>query len=197
MNHLAMADVPTRSGELPAYRLRRVAQYIRENAGRELRLAELSAVVHMSPYHFARLFKRSTGVSPHRFLVQHRIDQARTLLAARKASIAEIAQAVGFRTPSHFTTTFRRLTGMAPSEYRSSGAQMAPQDRSSPRLVEYEAGPYAGFADHGLKGFASIVPADADVSAVAGARGRRRCSRGGEFGWDAATSQVYHGPSAG
>jgi AraC-like DNA-binding protein len=123
MNHLAMADVPTRSGELPAYRLRRVAQYIRENAGRELRLAELSAVVHMSPYHFARLFKRSTGVSPHRFLVQHRIDQARTLLAARKASIAEIAQAVGFRTPSHFATTFRRLTRMAPSEYRSSGAR--------------------------------------------------------------------------
>ncbi len=131
MNHLAMADVPTTGGELPAYRLRRVAEYIQENAGRELRLAELSAVVHMSPYHFARLFKRSTGVSPHRFLVRHRIDGARTLLAARRASIAEIARAVGFRTPSHFTTTFRRLTGMTPSAYRSSGAQMAPQDRAS------------------------------------------------------------------
>ncbi len=47
MNHLAVADVPTRGGELPAYRLRRVAQYIQENAGRELRLAELSAVVQL------------------------------------------------------------------------------------------------------------------------------------------------------
>jgi len=81
--------------------------------------AELSALVHMSPYHFARLFKRSTGVPPHRFLVRRRIDAARALLAAQTAPIAEIAQLVGFRTPSHFTTTFRRVTGMTPSAYRS------------------------------------------------------------------------------
>ena len=131
MNHAAMADVTTTGGELPAYRVRRVAQYIRENLRRELRLAELSAVVHMSPYHFARLFKRSTGVPPHRFLVRHRIDEACALLAARKVPIAEIARSVGFRTPSHFTTTFRRVTGMTPSAYRNSSAQIAPPDRSS------------------------------------------------------------------
>jgi len=107
------------NSELPAYRLRRVMQYVQANLQRELRLAELSALVHMSPYHFARLFKRSTGVPPHRFLVGCRIDAARALLAARAAPIAEIAQFVGFRTPSHFTTTFRRVTGMTPSAYRS------------------------------------------------------------------------------
>jgi len=85
----------------------------------ELRLAALSALVHVSPYHFARLFKRSTGVPPHRFPVRRRIDAARASLAARAAPIAEIAQFVGFRTPSHFTTTFRRVTGMTPSAYRS------------------------------------------------------------------------------
>ena len=90
----------------------------------ELRLADLSAVVHMSPYHFARLFKRSTGVPPHQFLLRHRIDEARELLAAQRVPIAEIARSVGFRTPSHFTTTFRRVTGMTPSAYRSSGAEM-------------------------------------------------------------------------
>ena len=126
-----MADVTTTGGGLPVYRVRRVAQYIQENLRRELRLAELSAVVHMSPYHFARLFKRSTGVPPHRFLVRHRIDEACALLATRKVPIAEIARAVGFRTPSHFTTTFRRVTGMTPSAYRNGGAQMAPHDRSS------------------------------------------------------------------
>jgi len=103
-------------------RLRRVTQYIQENLQQELRLAELSALVHMSPYHFARLFKQSTGVPPHRFLVRCRMDEARALLEARAVPIAEIARLVGFRTPSHFTTTFRRLAGMTPSAYRSSGA---------------------------------------------------------------------------
>ena len=108
-------------GDLPECRLRRVTAYIDENLQRELRLAELSAVVHMSPYHFARLFKRSTGVPPHRFVVRRRIDEARALLATQTVAIAEIAWSVGFRTPSHFTTTFRRITGMTPTEYRSAG----------------------------------------------------------------------------
>jgi AraC family transcriptional regulator len=107
------------SSELPAYTLRRVTQYIQENLRRDLRLVELSALVHMSPYHFARLFKRSTGVPPHRFLVRRRIDEARALLAARTVPVAEVAQLVGFRTPSHFTTTFRRVTGITPTAYRS------------------------------------------------------------------------------
>jgi len=123
MNDVAMAQMTTTGGELPAYRLRRVAQYIQDNLQRELRLADLSAVVHMSPYHFARLFKRSTGVPPHQFLLRHRIDEARALLEAQRVPIAEIARSVGFRTPSHFTTTFRRVTGVTPSAYRSSGAQ--------------------------------------------------------------------------
>lgn len=109
------------AGGLPEWRLRRVAQYVQDNLHRELRLAELSGLVHMSPYHFARLFKRSTGVSPHRFLVQRRIEQAMALLAAQTLSIAEIARSVGFRTPNHFTTTFRHVTGITPSAYRSGG----------------------------------------------------------------------------
>ena len=115
------------AGSLPECRLRRVAQYVQDNLHRELRLAELSGLVHMSPYHFARLFKRSTGVSPHRFLVQRRIEQAMALLAAQTLSIAEIARSVGFRTPNHFTTTFRHVTGITPSAYRSGGgAEAAP-----------------------------------------------------------------------
>jgi AraC-like DNA-binding protein len=72
----------------------------------------------MSPYHFARLFKRSTGVPPHRFVVRRRIDEARALLSAGTVPIAEIARLVGFRTTSHFATTFRRITGMTPGRYR-------------------------------------------------------------------------------
>jgi len=127
VNPATSADVTATRSELPACRVRRVAQYIQDNVQRGVRLAELSAVVHMSPFHFARLFKRSTGVSPHRFLVRYRIDQARALLAAQTVPIAEIGRSVGFRTASHFTTTFRRFTGVTPSAYRS-GARRQSSD---------------------------------------------------------------------
>jgi AraC family transcriptional regulator len=106
-------------GTLPLSRLRRVTDYIREHLDQELPLARLAAVVYMSPYHFARLFQRSTGLPPHRFVVRSRIDHASTLLAAPELSIARISKVVGFRTPSHFSTVFRRLMGVTPHEYRA------------------------------------------------------------------------------
>jgi AraC family transcriptional regulator len=95
-----------------------VTEYVKENLQRPLRLEELGAVLHMSPCHFAHLFTSRTWVSPHRFVVQQRIDKARALLGARVAPIATVASAVGFRTPSHFSMTFRRITGVTPSRYR-------------------------------------------------------------------------------
>lgn len=68
--------------DLPEWKLRRVTQYIGQNLQRPLRLEELGAAVHMSHYHFAHLFKRRTGVSPHRFVVQQRIAKATAMLAA-------------------------------------------------------------------------------------------------------------------
>src|SRR2546422_1912927 len=128
MERRAMTVVADQTvGGLPECRLRRVAQYVQDNLHRELRLAELSGLVHMSPYHFARLFRRSAGVSPHRFLVRRRIEQGMALLATQTLPIAEIARSVGFRTPSHFTTTFRRVTGITPSVYRSGGLIEPPQ----------------------------------------------------------------------
>ena len=104
---------------LPGTRLRRVTEYIEQNLDRDLRLAELAALVYMSPYHFARLFKCSTGVPPHRFVVGQRIARARAFLATQELSIAQISRMVGFRTPSHFTTVFRRVTGVTPRGYRT------------------------------------------------------------------------------
>src|SRR5262245_30356262 len=85
---------PTVQGEigaLPGSRLRRITEYIEEHLDRDLPLAELGAVVCMSPYHFARLFRRSTGVPPHRFVVGKRIDRAIALLVAPEPPIAQIA----------------------------------------------------------------------------------------------------------
>jgi AraC family transcriptional regulator len=104
---------------LPGSRLRRVTEYIREHLDQDLTLAQLSAVVYMSPYHFARLFHRSTGLPPHRFVVRARVDHAATLLAAPVLSIAGISRVVGFCSPSHFSTVFRRTMGVTPRAYRA------------------------------------------------------------------------------
>jgi AraC family transcriptional regulator len=104
---------------LPLSRLRRVTDYIREHLDQHLTLAQLGAVVFMSPYHFARLFQHSTGVPPHRFVVRARIDHAAHLLAAPELTISQISRVVGFRTPSHFATVFHRIVGVTPSAYRA------------------------------------------------------------------------------
>src|SRR3984893_15873591 len=113
--------VPARGdvGSLPSCRLRRVTEYIQQNLDKDLTLAELAAVVYMSPYHFARLFKCSTGVPPHRFVIGQRIVRARAFLERQELSIAQISTMVGFRPPSHFTAVFRRILGVTPGVYRT------------------------------------------------------------------------------
>src|SRR5215813_13897439 len=97
---------------LPGTQLRRVTEFINDNLARALPLAELSAEAHLSQFHFARLFKESTGLPPHRFVVQRRVERACAL------SIDAIARAVGFRTRSHFSMVFHRHTGSPPTVYR-------------------------------------------------------------------------------
>ena len=115
------AATRTDTSTLPGARLRRVTDHIRANLEQNLTLARLGAVACMSPYHFARLFHRTTGAPPHRFLLKARIDHAAGLLAKPAPSIAGIARGVGFRSrsPSHFSTVFRRITGVTPREYRA------------------------------------------------------------------------------
>jgi AraC family transcriptional regulator len=135
-------EAPGVIGALPEGRLRRVAAHIDRNLDRNLRLVDLGAVVHMSPYHFARLFKKATGQSPHRFILLRRIAVATALLADSTSSIGSIARSVGFTTASHFTTTFRRLTGVTPTAYRRGhaldaiAADMAPAAPSTARLPD-------------------------------------------------------------
>ncbi len=98
--------------------LRRVSTYIEEHLAEDLALAELAAVTSLSPYHFARLFKASTGVSPHQYVIQRRIERAKLLLLTTHWSLAAIAHTVGFAHESHLALHFKRLTGLLPSSYR-------------------------------------------------------------------------------
>ncbi len=108
---------PVRGG-LSAHHLRRVTAFIDGNPGQEIGLVQLADLVGLSPWHFCRAFKQSTGLPPHRFLIQARIERAKHLLADRSVSVIEVALAAGFGGPTQFARAFRAATGCSPSEYR-------------------------------------------------------------------------------
>ncbi len=106
------------TGGLPKYKLREAIAYINDHLDRNLSLAELAALVQMSPYYFASLFKQSTGLAPHQYITKCRIERAKQLLKKRELTIMEICQQVGFQSQSHFTRVFRKHTATTPKAYR-------------------------------------------------------------------------------
>lgn len=105
-------------GGLPPRRLQRVFSHIRENIARDLTVSELAQVVGMSQYYFSKLFKMSTGTTPHQYVMRQRVERAQEHLRETRTPLAEIATQVGFETQSHFTSVFRRLVGATPKHYR-------------------------------------------------------------------------------
>jgi AraC family transcriptional regulator len=105
-------------GGLPQARLRRVLEYMQAHLDQELSLMALAAVAQMSPYYFSRLFKQSTGLSPHQYLLHQRVERAKHLLADPRRRIADVSQELGFAAQSHFTTVFRTLVGTTPHAYQ-------------------------------------------------------------------------------
>jgi transcriptional regulator GlxA family with amidase domain len=99
--------------------------HIEQSAEGELRLSELAALTRLSPFHFLRLFKRETGVTPYRFLIQTRIRRAIDLLRDTSRPVTEIAFTVGFTDLSNFINAFRREIGVSPGRYRQSGLSRA------------------------------------------------------------------------
>jgi AraC-like DNA-binding protein len=103
---------------LPIGRLKRVIAHIKTHLDEPATVKSLAAIVNMSPSHFACLFKRSTGISPHEYILRHRVAKATQLLADEGLSIAEIGWRLGFSSQAHFTTVFRTRMGITPSAYR-------------------------------------------------------------------------------
>ena len=99
-------------------RLRRAIEFMHDNFGRELALEEIASSAYLSEYHFARLFKQITGVTPHVYLANLRLERARKLLAETALAISEIAAMVGYQSQSHFTKMFKSVTGVTPRVYR-------------------------------------------------------------------------------
>jgi AraC family transcriptional regulator len=107
-----------RQAALPGYKLRRAMAHLEEYLAEPFNLAELASTAGMSEFHFSRLFKKATGVSPSRHLIRQRIARAQQLLQETDLSIIRVGIAVGYSSPSHFAQVFKRETGLLPSLYR-------------------------------------------------------------------------------
>jgi AraC family transcriptional regulator len=105
-------------GGLAPAQLRQVQNYIEDFLGEDLGLAELASLTGLSTHHFGQAFKASTGITPHRYVMERRIHRARELLISESLSIGEIAASVGFSSQSHLTSNFRKQTGLTPGLYR-------------------------------------------------------------------------------
>jgi AraC family transcriptional regulator len=109
------------AGVLPRQKLHTVIEYIMENLEGSPTLEQMAAVAHVSPYHFARQFKATTGLPPHQYVIARRVERAQHLLRADdELGLAEIALRAGFSDQSHFCSHFKRIVGVTPRQFRIS-----------------------------------------------------------------------------
>jgi AraC family transcriptional regulator len=136
VNGYALRDRPVRThrGGLGSARLRRIKEFVQAKLEGELTLCEMAQSVELSTAHFSRMFRKSTGDSPHRFVLRHRVERAKEMLRTAELRILDVAVGCGFKTQQHFARVFRRMCGVAPTEYRqeflSSGATPVLETRS-------------------------------------------------------------------
>jgi AraC family transcriptional regulator len=124
--------VPERIG-LPRHKLNRVLGFIAENIAEPVHIRDLSAMVHMSLHHFARMFKHAVGMPPHLYITLERVQLAKALLSETEMPLVEVAASVGFQTQGHFTAVFHRYAGITPRGFRL--CSRAGEEGAPPRAV--------------------------------------------------------------
>jgi AraC family transcriptional regulator len=120
LRHYLTTDLSIKdySHRLSRQQLKRIVEYIVAHLDQDLSLDALAQQLGFSPYHFARLFRETTGESPHQFVVSKRIEAAQQLLKTADLPLAQIAVAVGFPNQSHFSRVFKQRRGLTPVQYR-------------------------------------------------------------------------------
>jgi AraC family transcriptional regulator len=115
-NHSSLAArTATVAYTLSQQQVNRAQEYIHAHLSEDISLAHLASSVSLSPSHFSRLFKQATGVSPHQYVIQQRVERARSLLISGGKSVGEVAYEVGFYDQSHLHHHFKRLVGISPA----------------------------------------------------------------------------------
>ncbi|MEM7581190.1 MAG: helix-turn-helix domain-containing protein [Mastigocoleus sp.] len=112
--------ITTYEGGLSDRQLLQVIEYINHNLAESIKLKDLAAYLGISQFHFSRLFKKSTGITPHQYVMQQRIEEAKNLLKKGNTPIIEIALNCGFNSHAHLGKYFRQITGITPKAYRQS-----------------------------------------------------------------------------
>jgi AraC family transcriptional regulator len=108
---------PSRGGLGPG-RLRRIRELVHAKMEDELSLHEMAQSVGLSTAHFSRMFRQSTGETPHQFVLRQKLERAKAMLRAPGARILDVAVACGFKTQQHFAQVFRDVCGISPTGYR-------------------------------------------------------------------------------
>ena len=105
-------------GKLAQKELQQTLDYINSNLDTKITLFKLANLIHLSPYHFSRLFKQSTGITLHQYIIKCRVERAKILLTKTNLPLAEIALKIGATNQSNFTAFFRDRVGITPKAYR-------------------------------------------------------------------------------
>jgi AraC family transcriptional regulator len=111
-------SVRTFRGGLGPARLRTVRELVHAKMEHDLTLLEMAQSVELNTAHFLRMFRKSTGETPHQYVLRQRVERAKEMLRAPEARILDVAVACGFKTQQHFARVFRHLCGTSPREYR-------------------------------------------------------------------------------
>jgi AraC family transcriptional regulator len=119
----------SRGGLGPA-RLRRIRELVHAKLENELGLDEMAESVGLSTAHFARMFRKSTGETPHQFVLRQRLERAKAMLRAPDARVLDVAVACGFKTQQHFAQVFRDVFRVSPTEYRQDLVVSQPEPHS-------------------------------------------------------------------
>jgi AraC family transcriptional regulator len=109
---------PERAGRLSGATLGSVFDYVDDKLSGDLSLSGMAAAANLSPYHFARSFKRTMGITPHQYALRRRIERAKEMLLETDLPVGDVARRAGFVSPSHFSQQFKRAVGVPPSALR-------------------------------------------------------------------------------
>jgi AraC family transcriptional regulator len=109
-------DIPVAA--FSAYRLHHIMNTILQNPGARHSLEEMAEQAGVSPWHFCRVFRKATGVSPHQYVMKVKLERAQQMLMASESALSKIADSLGFTSQSHFTRAFHQFAGETPSDFR-------------------------------------------------------------------------------